>query len=204
MIISSGSIFCSDCKDFPFKYNGKHYRIGRGNNAFVFPGTGLGVWVGKVKRVTESMFLDAAKELAAKVTDQDLSNMSVYPELTRIRECSHAVTCAVIRRAVAETHADERVLENLEDTVGAQGRVVPRVSPDPLRKTRRSVKGRPTAAQAAEAGSADCVKKGQWVIYDFQILSITLFSFSETSLATACKGSFCMTSRADTGLMAET
>jgi malate dehydrogenase (oxaloacetate-decarboxylating) len=37
------------------------YRIGQGNNAFVFPGVGLGLWVGGVRRVTDAMFLDAAQ-----------------------------------------------------------------------------------------------------------------------------------------------
>ena len=42
---------------------------------------------------------------------------AVYPELTRIRECSHAVACAVIRRAVDEGHASEGLLTGLEETV---------------------------------------------------------------------------------------
>ena len=63
------------------------------------------------------MFLEAAKALAGKVTDAVLAETAVYPQLTRIRECSHAVACAVIRRAVAEGHAAERVLEDLEARV---------------------------------------------------------------------------------------
>ena len=66
---------------------------------------------------TDGMFLAAAKALAEKVTDKDLAEVAVYPELPRIRECSHAVACAVIRRAVEEGHADERVLADLEDRV---------------------------------------------------------------------------------------
>ncbi len=64
------------------------------------------------------MFLDAAKALAAKVTAGDLAETAVYPELTRIRDCSHAVACAVVRRAVADGHAGEDKLEDLEQTVG--------------------------------------------------------------------------------------
>ncbi len=110
-IVATGSPF------EPVEYNGKRYRIGQGNNAFIFPGVGLGVWVGQVKRITDGMFLDAAKALASQVKDEDLAAMAVYPELTRIRECSHSVACAVIRRAVAEGHAREEVLEDLESTV---------------------------------------------------------------------------------------
>jgi malic enzyme len=109
--VATGSPFA------PVTYGGRAYRIGQCNNAFIFPGVGLGLWVGRVRRVTDAMFLDAAKTLASQVNEQDLAEGSVYPGLTRIRACSHAVACAVIRRAVAEGHADRSVLDDLEETV---------------------------------------------------------------------------------------
>jgi malate dehydrogenase (oxaloacetate-decarboxylating)(NADP+) len=63
------------------------------------------------------MFLAAAAALADQVTPEDLAESAVYPQLARIRDCSHAVACAVIRRAVTEGHADADVLTNLEATV---------------------------------------------------------------------------------------
>jgi malic enzyme len=110
-IVATGSPFD------PVEFDGRRYRIGQGNNAFIFPGVGLGIWVGSVQRVTDGMFLDAAKALAHKVTDKDLAEVAIYPTLERIRECSHAVACAVIRRAVQERHANERILLNLEEKV---------------------------------------------------------------------------------------
>jgi malic enzyme len=110
-IVATGSPFP------PVTVEGRPHRIGQGNNAFIFPGVGLGLWVGKVRRVTDGMFLDAARALAAQVTDADLASGAVYPELTRIRSCSHAVACAVIRRAVEEGHADPSSLDNLEEKV---------------------------------------------------------------------------------------
>jgi malic enzyme len=107
-IVATGSPFD------PVEYEGARYRIGQGNNAFIFPGVGLGIWVGKVKRVTDGMFLAAAKALAEEVTEEDLAEVAVYPRLTHIRECSHAVACAVVRRAVEEGHAEEGALENIE------------------------------------------------------------------------------------------
>jgi len=70
-----------------------------------------------VRRVTDAMFLDAARVLAHMVSPADLDQGAVYPELTRIRDCSHAVACAVIRRAVAEGHASPRMLASLDETV---------------------------------------------------------------------------------------
>jgi malic enzyme len=110
-IVATGSPF------EPVAYGGRTHRIGQGNNAFVFPGVGLGLWVGRVRRVTDAMFLDAARALAGQVTEADLASGGVYPALSRIRDCSRAVACAVIRRAVAEGHAAPELLDGLEDTV---------------------------------------------------------------------------------------
>ena len=110
-IVATGSPFA------PVEHGGRRYRIGQGNNAFIFPGVGLGLWVGRVRRVTNAMFLDAARALAGLVSDADIAEGAVYPPLTRIRDCSLAVACAVIRRAVVEGHADPHALDELEGRV---------------------------------------------------------------------------------------
>ncbi len=112
-IIATGSPFA------PVTYNGVRHRIGQGNNAFIFPGVGLGISAGLVNRVSDKMFLEAARALANKVTEEDLRNSAVYPELSRIRECSLAVACATVKQAVKEGHADEEILEELEDNIRA-------------------------------------------------------------------------------------
>ena len=94
----------------------------------VFPGVGLGLWVGRVRRVTDAMFLDAAKALARQVSPGDLASGAVYPPLSRSREVSHGVACAVIRRAVAEGHAAPALLPDLEETV-RRAMWVPRYRP---------------------------------------------------------------------------
>jgi malate dehydrogenase (oxaloacetate-decarboxylating) len=111
-IVATGSPFA------PVSFNGRRtIRIGQCNNSFVFPGVGLGLWVGRVRRVTTAMFLDAAKALASQVTGADLAQGALYPELPRIRACSRAVACAVIQRAVQQGHADPAMLRGLDDRV---------------------------------------------------------------------------------------
>ncbi len=110
-ILATGSPFD------PVTVDGKRHRIGQCNNSFVFPGVGLGLTVSGARRVSNGMFLEAAKALASMVTPEDLAETAVYPQLARIRECSFAVACATIRRAVAEGHADPEILEHLEKTV---------------------------------------------------------------------------------------
>jgi malate dehydrogenase (oxaloacetate-decarboxylating) len=110
-IVATGSPFQ------PVTWGGERHRIGQCNNAFVFPGVGLGLTVARARRVSDGMFLEAAKALAAQVRPEDIAESAVYPELSRIRDCSFAVACATIRRAVSEGHADAEALENLEKTV---------------------------------------------------------------------------------------
>ncbi len=111
------SIVATRSSSTPLSYRGKQFGIAQANNAFIFPGVGLGLTISRSRRATDSMFLEAAKALAAKVTDLDLEENAVYPQISRIRECSHAVACAVIREAVKEGFADEEMLDHLEQRV---------------------------------------------------------------------------------------
>ena len=99
-IVATGSPFG------PVTLGGARHRIGQCNNAFVFPGVGLGLTTSGARRVSSGMFLESAKALAAQVTPRDIAESAVYPELSRIRDCSFAVACATIRQAVAEGHAE--------------------------------------------------------------------------------------------------
>jgi malate dehydrogenase (oxaloacetate-decarboxylating) len=101
----------------PVELDGRTHRTGQCNNSFIFPGVGLGVWVSRARRVTDGMFLEAARALAHAIEPSDLEAGSLYPRLERIRDLSHAVACAVVRRAVAEGHADPHVTDGLEDRV---------------------------------------------------------------------------------------
>ena len=88
-IFASGSPF--DAVDF----NGRRLVPGQGNNAYIFPGVGLGVVASGATRVTDEMFFTAARTLADRVSEDDLKRGSVYPPLTKIREVSLMIAAAV-------------------------------------------------------------------------------------------------------------
>jgi len=79
----------------PVKLEGKTYVPRQGNNSYIFPGVGLGAIASRTRRITDEMFMGAAKTLAHLVTESDLAQGSLYPALPRIREVSAHIATVV-------------------------------------------------------------------------------------------------------------
>ena len=90
------AIFASGSPFDPVTLNGKTYVPGQGNNAYVFPGVGLGVGICGARHVTNEMFFEAARALAGEVSQADLDRGCIYPPLTRIRDVSAVIAAAVV------------------------------------------------------------------------------------------------------------
>jgi malate dehydrogenase (oxaloacetate-decarboxylating) len=92
-LIATGSPFD------PVPWDGKKITIGQCNNAFVFPGLGLGVLVSEATEVTDGMFAAAAQVLADCVGPDDLASGSLFPRIRTIRHVSARIAEAVVREA---------------------------------------------------------------------------------------------------------
>jgi len=86
----------------PVKLGGRKVRIGQGNNAFVFPGVGLGVLVSEAREVTDGMFAAAADALAAQLPEEDRQGGCLFPRIGALRSITVRVAEAVVRQAVSE------------------------------------------------------------------------------------------------------
>jgi malate dehydrogenase (oxaloacetate-decarboxylating)(NADP+) len=108
-VFASGSPFDS------VTVEGKTFVPGQSNNVYIFPGVGLGVTVCRIRRVTDEMFRVAAQSVAGMVTETDLAQGSLFPELEQIREVSLEIGVAISRLAFEQGLAGIDEPEDLRD-----------------------------------------------------------------------------------------
>ncbi|MFZ9035347.1 MAG: NAD-dependent malic enzyme [Francisellaceae bacterium] len=86
----------------PVDYKGKSYRIAQGNNAFIFPGLGLGAIAVKARHVTDGMIRAACHTLSGFSPILDDPTAPILPDLKEVMAVSDAVAVAVAKQALAE------------------------------------------------------------------------------------------------------
>jgi malate dehydrogenase (oxaloacetate-decarboxylating)(NADP+) len=96
---------------------GKSYRPGQGNNAYVFPGIGLGAIVCKAKTIPDAFFLAAAQTLSKLVSDKDIREGSLYPRLSDIRKISLEIALSVCKKAYDMKLARKKKPANLRSAI---------------------------------------------------------------------------------------
>jgi malic enzyme len=86
----------------PVTFGGRTHRIGQANNAFVFPGVGLGALLAEAREITDPMFAAAAWALGAEIRDEDLAAGSLFPPVAELRR----VTAGIARAVAHQAHQD--------------------------------------------------------------------------------------------------
>ncbi len=112
-LVATGSPF----DDVPLR--GKEQRIGQANNVFIFPGLGLGTIVSGACEVTDSMINASAHALADFLSEEEISDRCLMPEVSRLWDVSGAVAlavgCQAIRDGVADKISDDAFKKRIDD-----------------------------------------------------------------------------------------
>ena len=82
------AVFASGSPFPPVEFAGRKFVPGQGNNVYILPAMGMAVFATEATRVTEDMFLVAAKAVAEQVTEENLSTGLIYPPQSRILDAS--------------------------------------------------------------------------------------------------------------------
>jgi len=96
------ALFASGSPFDPVEFQGRRFVPRQGNNSYIFPGVGLGAVAVQASRITERMFMTAARTLADTVLEEDLAQGSLFPALGRVREVSADIAFAVAEVAFSQ------------------------------------------------------------------------------------------------------
>jgi malate dehydrogenase (oxaloacetate-decarboxylating) len=113
-VIGTGSPFP------PIKRDGKFFRVDQTNNAYVYPGIGLGAIASEARRVSDAMFLAAARAIAELSPAKRDPNANLLAPLVELRKLSLHVALAVARQAQADGLADPMPDDALHTVVRAK------------------------------------------------------------------------------------
>jgi malate dehydrogenase (oxaloacetate-decarboxylating) len=113
-IVATGSPFA------PVDIGGRHHDIAQCNNAYIFPGVGLGVIASGASRITDNMMMASSRALAEASPMVRDGKGALLPSLDSIREVSKTIARAVFIQAVEDKVAmpvpeemiDEQIARN--------------------------------------------------------------------------------------------
>ena len=110
-LFASGSPFDS------VEIEGKTFIPGQGNNAYIFPGVGLGIILSQAEVISDDLFLAAAETLSILVSDEELSSGQLYPSIKDIKKVSKEIAITVAKKAFSEGLTNMAIPQNIESSL---------------------------------------------------------------------------------------
>jgi malate dehydrogenase (oxaloacetate-decarboxylating) len=104
----------------PLIRNGRSVAVDQTNNSYIFPGVGLGAIAVQARRITDTMFMAAAKALAERSPARHDSSGNLLPPVTALRDIAMAVARAVALQAVNEGVASPMSEREIDAAIAAK------------------------------------------------------------------------------------
>jgi malate dehydrogenase (oxaloacetate-decarboxylating)(NADP+) len=96
------AIYAAGVQFPPVHFGGKTFLPGQANNFYIFPAIGMGVFATQASRVTDEMFIEAARAVADQVPSELLNQGLLYPLQSNILE-TEIQTAARIAKLVFDS-----------------------------------------------------------------------------------------------------
>lgn len=111
-LIATGSPFK------PVNYKGRTYPVAQCNNAYIFPGVGLGVLASGASRITDAMLMAASRALASQSPLMLTGTVPLLPNIDDIHRVSKNIALAIGKAAQLENEApfisEEALMQSIE------------------------------------------------------------------------------------------
>jgi malate dehydrogenase (oxaloacetate-decarboxylating) len=126
-LVATGSPFA------PVAAGDRVLRVAQANNAFIFPGLGLGTLVAEAREVTDGMLLAAAGRLAEETALRAGRDEALFPPMAELRDVTAVVAEAVVREVRRTGLGRELPDEGIPEAVRAAmwAPVYPRMQVEP-------------------------------------------------------------------------
>lgn len=112
---SEGQALVATGSPFPdVEYRGRHYPVGQGNNAFVFPGLGLAAVLGECTRISDAMVMASAYALADYIAENCLEDGFIYPPVKDLKTISVFVATRVLAKALEDGSSKRTDLKDID------------------------------------------------------------------------------------------
>jgi malate dehydrogenase (oxaloacetate-decarboxylating) len=104
----------------PITRDGARFKVDQTNNSYIFPGVGLGALAVGASRVSDGMFMAAAKALASISPAGENPKHNLLPPVSALRDVAATVALAVALQAHEEGLAKDVPIDQIEQRIQAK------------------------------------------------------------------------------------